>query len=398
MENKSCKAVEFNQPSAPRRIAYLVPTLAVGGTERALVALLEGLPSGDYDKHVICLSGFGPLETEARAAGATLHDLGYRRFRQDGDRKWGNLLTVPGSFSRLVRLLRRGRFSILHTMIPACNIWGALAGRLAGVPRLTCSKLSLANYRDANRVVAWLEDRTDPWFRLVHCKSQGIVEDVVRREPISRERTRVIYNGLRVEKYLGADGDAVRREWKIPPGAPVVGVLANLNSYKGHADLIATAPEILKRHPDTRFVFAGRDDGIGSSLMAQANSLGVADRVILAGARRDVPQVLAAFTMLVSASHEEGFSNVILEAMASGLPVVATRVGGNPEAVEDGKTGLVVAPRNPAELGAAVARLLDSPTESARMGELGRERARNLFSHDSMVRGMRAFYDELMAV
>jgi glycosyltransferase involved in cell wall biosynthesis len=390
--------VEFNQPSAPRRIAYLVPSLAVGGTERALVALLEGLPATDYDKHVICLSGFGPLENEARAAGATLHDLGYSRFRESGRVRWNNLLTVPRAFSRLVNLLRRERFSILHTMIPACNIWGAIAGRLAGTPRLTCSKLSLANYRDANRVVAWLEDRTDPWFHLVHCKSQGIVEDVARREPIPRGRMRVVYNGLQVEKYVGADGAAVRREWLIPADAPVVGVLANLNTYKGHADLVAAAPGILRRHPETRFVFVGRDDGIGPSLMEQAKSLGVAERVLLAGARSDVPQVLAAFTILVSASHEEGFSNVILEAMASGLPVVATRVGGNPEAVEHGRNGLIVAPRAPLELAAAVTQLLDAPGESVQMGELGRERANTRFSHEAMTRGMRAFYDELMTL
>ena len=380
----------------PVRIAYLLPTLEVGGTERALVALLEGLPSERFERHVVCLSGFGPLEAEARRAGATLHDLGYARLREGGAARLGKAATVAVTVGRLARLLRRERIDILHTMIPVANILGAFAGRIARVPRVCCSKLSLANYRDTNRPVAVLESLTDRWFDLVHCKSQGIVEDVARREPIPRGRMRVVYNGLRTEQYEGIGGELVRRELGIGPVEFVVGMVANLIPYKGHRDMLNAAAEIVAAQPATRLLFVGRDDGIGGELMAQAASLGIGENLLLAGSRRDIPQVMAAMDCLVSASHEEGFSNVIIEAMASALPVVATRVGGNPEAVDDGVTGLIAEPRSPAGLAKAVLTLIGDREGARAMGQRGRVRARELFSYGAMIRGMEEFYAELM--
>lgn len=377
------------------RIAYLLPTLEVGGTERALVALLQGLPRDGYEKHVVCLSGFGPLEAEARDAGALLHDLGYARMRSGGVARRTKAASVVVTVWRLARLLRRERIGILHTMIPVANILGSFSGRLARVPRLCCTKLSLANYRDTNRPVAVLESLTDRWFDLVHCKSQGIVEDVARREPIPRSRMRVVYNGLRTELYEGIDGGQVRRELGIEPGEFVAGMVANLIPYKGHSDMLNAAAEIMAAHPATRLLFVGRDDGIGGELKAQAAALGIGGQLILAGPRRDIPQVMAAMDCLVSASHEEGFSNVVIEAMASGLPVVATRVGGNPEAVADGETGLIVEARSPKELAKAVLTLIGDRDRARTMGQRGRVRARELFSYSAMIRGMEEFYAEL---
>ena len=384
-------------PPPPVRIAYLVPRLDVGGTERALVALLEGLPADRFEKHVICLSGYGPLEGAVRATGAELFDMGYARRRASGNGALRTALSFPAAMWRLCRHLRARRIRVLHTMIPACNVYGAIAARIARTPRVCCTKLSLGNYRDSMPLLARMEDLTGRWFHLVHCKSRGIAEDVARREPIPRARMRVVYNGIRVDEYGGPVARAAaRRELGVPEDAHVVGVVANLNAYKGHSDLIEAARRIATQLPRMHLVFVGRDDGIGGTLRAQAAEAGLPGRVHLVGPRSDIPRVMSAFDVLVSASHEEGFSNVLLEGMASCLPVIASNVGGNPEAVDDGVTGIIVPPRDPDAMAAALARLANDAVTAREMGKRGRERARAMFSHEAMVAGMVAFYDELL--
>ena len=387
-----------HSPRSPVRIAYLVPRLDVGGTERALVALLEGMPGDRFEKHVLCLSGFGPLEGAVRNTGAELHDLGYARRRAAGNSALRTALSFPAAVWRLYRYLRARRIEVLHTMIPVCNVYGAIAGRLVGVPRLCCTKLSLGKYRDSMPMLARMEDITGRWFHLVHCKSRGIADDVVRREPIPRGKLRIVYNGIRVEQYEAAwDRSAMLKELGVPDSAYVVGVVANLNAYKGHGDVIEAATRVAGQLPDLHLVFVGRDDGIGDEIRKQVAAAGLDARVHLVGPRSDIPRVMAALDALVSASHEEGFSNVLLEGMASGLPVVATNVGGNPEAVEDGVTGTIVPPRDPAAMASALAALARDPDAAHEMGKRGRQRARAMFSHEAMIAGMVAFYEELLA-
>ena len=379
------------------RIAYLTTGLEVGGSERQLVALNRGLPSDRYEKHIICMSGYGPLEAEARAAGAELHDLRYPR-AGPGNR-FGARMIVPaaGTLIRLVRLLRQIRPDILHTMMPVCNILGATAGRMARVPHLVCTKLALPVYRDGSRLIAILEDLTDPWFERVHCKSRGIAEAVGRTKRIPRERMRVVYNGLLSGTYGSASGQQVRAELGIPDSAFVIGMLANLIEYKGHADVLRAAPELVAQFPDVQFVFTGRDDGIGSSLRELAGSLGLGEKVVFTGERRDAPGILASMNLLVCASHQEGFSNVLLEAMATALPIVATDVGGNPEAVEHGVTGIVVAARAIDQLRAALLWMAGHRREASEMGERGRQRVRSLFSFEAMIHGIEALYAEVLS-
>ena len=178
----------------------------------------------------------------------------------------------------------------------------------------------------------------------------------------------------------------------------LITVLANLIPYKGHAEVVATAPAVVAAHREARFVFVGRDDGIGPSLARQAEEAGVGNRITLAGPRRDIPDVLAASDILLSASHEEGFSNVILEGMEAGLPVVATRVGGNPEAVADGVTGVIVAPRDPADMARGLLEVLSRPDKGRVLGAAGRERVSREFTYGAMIAGMREFYREAISL
>jgi len=262
---------------------------------------------------------------------------------------------------------------------------------------MVCTKLALGHYRDNSRILARLENIVDPWFDLVHCKSRAIMEDTLRREPIAPSRMRLVYNGIDLTPFQNLPPrHEIRKELGLAGDAFVVGTVANLIPYKGHAEIVDAAALLAPRYPNLVFLWVGRDDGIAAGLIDKARSLGVERHIRFLGPRSDVPRVLAAMDALLSASHEEGFSNVVLEGMAAGLPVVATRVGGNPEAVVDGETGYIVEPRNPESIAAGIEKLIVAPDHAREMGARGRDRVSREFSYEAMMRGLERLYEELL--
>jgi len=177
----------------------------------------------------------------------------------------------------------------------------------------------------------------------------------------------------------------------------VMSIVANLIPYKGHADLVdalaLAAPDLPS---GWRLLCLGRNDGIGDCLRQRAAMAGIGDNILWLGSRRDVPQILAASDIGLLVSHQEGFSNAVLEGMAAGLPMVVTDVGGNAEAVADGDTGYVVPARDPQALAAAIRRVARDPQRRL-MGERGRERIHQHFSLDACVDAYERLYEEAMA-
>jgi glycosyltransferase involved in cell wall biosynthesis len=173
---------------------------------------------------------------------------------------------------------------------------------------------------------------------------------------------------------------------QIPDDALVITVIANLIAYKGHRDLVDALALIRDQLPQPwRLLAIGRDDGIGGDLKAQAQSLGLGDNIRWLGERGDVDELLSASDMFNLPSHQEGFSNALLEAMAARLPVVATAVGGNADAVVAGETGSLVPVRDPRALAAAILRLAQDPDLRASFGEAGRRRVEQRFSLQACV-------------
>ena len=177
----------------------------------------------------------------------------------------------------------------------------------------------------------------------------------------------------------------------------MVTYVANLFAYKGHSDLVDAARRIADAFPSIRFLLVGADAGEEGNLRRRIEALGLGRNVLLVGPRPDAAAIVAASAFLVHPSHQEGFPNAILEAMAAGKAVVATRVGGIPEAVEDGRTGLLVPARDPAALAGAVLSLLRDPDRARAMGEAGRMRVEEEFSIGKMVEGIESLYVELLA-
>jgi glycosyltransferase involved in cell wall biosynthesis len=186
----------------------------------------------------------------------------------------------------------------------------------------------------------------------------------------------------------------VLRELGIPDGAPVVGNVAALTGHKDHATLLAAAARVAARRPDARFVIVG-DGELRGELEALSHRLGLERQCVFAGFRADLDRLIPAFTVFCLSSHMEGLGTSVLDAMAFGVPVVATAAGGIPEAVADGITGRVVPPRDPDALAIALVEALESPERRAAWGLAGRKRFEERFTADRLVEASLAVYQEL---
>lgn len=375
----------------PARVLFVTINMELGGTERQLCALAAGLDRRRFAPRVCCLRGGGPLADTLAAAGVPLTVLAPRaRGRAGRTRPFRVFLPQILSLSKL---MRRERIAIVHGLLPAALVTAGFAARRARVPVLVTGRRGLGRYKEGRPLLRFLENLVNRWADAVVPNSEAVLRDVLARERILPERLRVIYNGVRIPD---ASPRAGRREiLGAEIRGPVVCLVANLFPYKGHLDFLDAAGEVLRKVPETRFVLVG-DGRIRPEIERRASEPDLRGRAILLGSRPDSGEIMACADVLALASHQEGFPNVVLEAMARAKPVVATRVGGVPEAVEEGITGLLVPPRDPPAMAAALVRLIGNPGEAAEMGRRGLARVRELFSIDRMVRAHEGLYGELL--
>jgi glycosyltransferase involved in cell wall biosynthesis len=208
----------------------------------------------------------------------------------------------------------------------------------------------------------------------------------------------VIRNGIALSNFARRERSAVlRSELGFPPSARLVAVFSRLNPMKGVEYFLDAASIVAERFPDVRFLVAG-DGGSRKELEDRARRLGLEARIVFTGFRSDVRELLSEAAISVLPSLSEGTSNTLLESMAAGLPVVATQVGGNPEVIEDGVSGLLVPPRDSAEIAAAVGRLLEDEGFARRLGQAGMRRVSELFSLSGSVQQTEHLYQRLIEV
>lgn len=362
----------------PAEVLHLVTGLAVGGAEWSLARLVGRLDPARFRAQVACLHhATGPVFDALREGGIPVTDLRIER-RSD-----------PRYLVQLYRFLRRQRPDILHTWMFHANVPGRIAGRLARVPVIVSSERtmgqeSMTRYR-LNRLTQRLVDRHV-------CVSQAVAEFVTREVGVLPERVVVIPNGIDPERHAALpDRAEARKRLGLPEQRLLVGTVASLRAVK-RVDLLLDA---VARVPTAEvcIVGGGRER---AALERRAERLGIAHRAHFAGEQRDPRPWLAAFDVFALASDWEGMPNAVLEAMAAGLPVVATRVGGVPELVVPGETGLLVDRGDPAALANAIEQLsLDAPLRR-RLGAQGRARAFDRFPFARTVEQTEALYAALL--
>jgi glycosyltransferase involved in cell wall biosynthesis len=381
-------------PPAKVKICYLIGSFERGGAEGQLLELINRI---DRDQFEICVvverdNGIGRLEGRVPALKVL-----------QGDSRGSNstvrrVYEATASFSRLCRYLTAAQPEIVHALLPVPSILAAGA-RLAGkASRVIVSRRSLVNcYRPNQRLGAFADIAATRAADLVVGNCQAVIREVVSGDGVAPARTCVIYNGVDTDRFSPRQSKGLRQDLGWTEEHFVFGMIANFIAYKRHDDFVRAAVVIKQALPSARFLLVGADRGqlpAVKRLIAEAN-LG-AEVKILPGTRS--PELaFAAMDAYVCSSETEGFSNVLLEAMASGLPVIATDVGGNREAVADGCSGWLVPSRSPARIAEAAIQLA---TDSARRREFcrnGRRRAEELFSIDRMVRAQQELYTHLLS-
>jgi len=370
-----------------RKVFFLLDSLNVGGTETQAVELARRLDPVRYDVTLGCLRARGPLLEKLTGSAVDL-----REFYPKGG------VDSPGGIYQMLRLamfLRRGGFQIVHTHDLYANLLGIPAAVLARVPVIISSQRDLAHldlYRTRRRV--WLR-RLQNLSTAVLTNANAVRDAVMAEKGIAASKIRVIYNGVDLERFSAKARD---RSWLAPNAGQEkwIVLVGNMHSdVKGHPCLIAAAGTVAREFPGVRFVLAG-DGEVRPDFEQQVAQLGLQSNFLFLGRRDDVPRVLACCDIAVLPSKAEGLPNAVLEYLAAGLPTVASRVGGNAEIVQDGKTGLLVPPDHPSALAEALLRLLRDPGFAVNLGSHGRDYVTSEFSFRRMIENTDQLYTELL--
>lgn len=382
----------------PVGVAYVLPNFEQGGTEKHVLDLAAGLDRRKFAPIAIATSAGGPLEETFRTRAVPVRILPFPGISIGPHpvRMGRSIRRAADYFSAFSRILREGRVAIVHSYLPVSNILGTAAGWIGRVPVRIVSKRGLCRYKKGHPVQTILEDLANLLSGAVLVNSSAVAEEVRRHERFLGRKIRCIYNGIAAASPTPEPIGSLVPELAGQDDGPVVACVANLFPYKGHRDLVAAARIVADGLPGVRFLLVGRDAGEEEKVRALIGSLGLHRHVFLTGPRNDVPRILSSVDLVVHPSHEEGFSNVVLEAMTAGKAVVATAVGGIPEAVVHGETGLLVPPHDPARLGEALLTLLRDPERSRPMGEEGRRRVLDHFPISNMVAKTEEVYRELL--
>lgn len=296
---------------------------------------------------------------------------------------------------QLVCFLRVQRPDVVHTHLIHGDLYGTLAARLAGVPFVVSSKHNDDVFRQQGFYV-WLDRMLARRQNRIITISHHLKRFYVKVEGLPPGKIVTVHYGLAPGAFLRDtnDGANVRAEWGVPTDAPLAGVVGRLTEQKGHTYLLDAFAEVIRALPSACLLVVG-DGELRSALERQATRLGLHGNVTFTGRREDVPRIMMALDVLVMPSLWEGFGLVLLEAMAAGKPVVASRVGAIPEIVADGETGLLVPPRDPESLARALLAVLYDPAQAGEMGWRGRQRLEQQFGVVRMVEQMQALYEGL---
>lgn len=364
-----------------RKILHLITGLEIGGAEMMLLKTLPRL-QGNLDNRVCCISGHGPVGKELEKVGIPVYYLDLRNFFD---------FRIVGKFRKIVKEFKP---DILVTYLVHADLFGRIFGSIFGVKKIICSvriKLIQPKYLP----FLFLDGLTSCLVSHYHFNSQTVADMYQRYFFLPKRKITVIPNGLETEKYkISTDKNKKKQELGLPQNKIIIGCVAKLRKQKNHQCLINAFAKITQSRDDVVLLLVG-DGEERKNIENTIEKLKIKEKTFLLGNRSDIPEILQIIDIFALPTLFEGMSNAILEAMASGLPVVTTDIPENRELIENGKTGILVPAKNSVELERALQKLINNPELGAKIGNSAKEKIVSSYDIEKIVSKLNQFWASL---
>jgi glycosyltransferase involved in cell wall biosynthesis len=376
---------------SPHHVLYLIDQLwgLHGGAEGAFQRLIQLLPKTRYR----CSVGTFRLYDcfPAHHLACPIHEFPIRRVMSLG--------TLRAAFE-LARFIRRERVDVVHTFFEASDVIGGLVARMAGCPKVISSRRDMGFRRTPLERLGYR--LAAPCFDQVQTVSAAVRHEMIRADGLKPERVITIPNGIDFDSVTATNGyEALAHSFGLANRFPRIITVGNIRHVKGTDVFLRTAAEVVAHYPNAVFLVAGAlyPGDFTVSVQHMVKELRLADHVRLLDGQSEhtIWSLLKACDVFCLLSRSEGMSNALLEAMACGLPSVATAVGGNPEVLEDGRTGYLVPSENHHAAATRILELLAHPERAAAIGQEARNTAEKTYSAQRMVDAIVSEYDRLLA-
>lgn len=367
------------------KILYVIDKMTVGGAQRHLAQVIPRInKTPGFSAELCCLSRAGELGEQLSDSGVPVHVLGIDKIYN---------MPAIGKMARLKQIIRDNKIDVVHTYLFSSNVYGVWAGHEFPDVRIISSRRDTGfelKYRH-RLLLRWV----NRWVDRFMMNSNAVKANAVRLEGVPESKCITVYNG--VEAPVGrsrAERDALRQKLGFDKENLLVGMVANLRPVKDHKTFLNAAKLVLEKIPNAKFVLVG-EGSEREKLEKMVEGCGLSGHVVFVGGVSNPREYFGVFDVSVLTSKTEGFSNSIIEAMAEGVPVVASNVGGNPEVVEDGVSGFLVNPGDAEKFAERIVKLCAVAELRLKIGEAGRMRVKNSFSFDGMINNILEMYNTL---
>ena len=363
-------------------VLHLIETSEPGGSESVLAYIVKNLDSDNYSS-LVCLLGEGWLTQK-------LSELGIEYMILRNDRPYD-----PIFLKKLIQLIKRRRIDIIHSHEFMMNIYGSVAGKLSGIPMVGTVHGKLYFPEKKSRILSYK-------LAVALCSRMVLVSEDLKAFFIqtlglrNQKKLLMLYNGIDIDKYAAIkDTTQLKIELGIKADSVVACTIGSLFKVKGIPYLLEAVDKVRMSYPDFKLLIAGEGNQM-DDLQKQARALNLGDTVCFMGFRDDIPGVLSISDFYICSSLSEGLSLSILEAIAASKPVIATRVGGNPEIIQDGRNGYLVPPADSESLADKIKCLIGNANLRKEMGLESARTAREKFSLRQMILNYQNLYDQLL--
>jgi len=373
-------------------ILFVIDNLTFGGGERVFSQVIRGLNKERFGVFVASSPG-GKFEKKVAEVGMKIEPV-------DMTSRY-NL----GTISQLKRIIKTKDVQIVHSQGARADFFARIAARIANAPITISSMAMLVEGYDVGilrkNLYVLIDRWTERWVDKFIVLSEALRRALIEGHKIPPEKVVKIYNGIELDEYNPGLKEArskkleVRRELGLENDVPVIGAIGRLVWQKGFEYLIQAIPKVIEVFPETRFLIVG-EGPLKDKLKVKGEKLKVADSIIFAGFRSDIKEILTSVDLLVMPSLLEGLPMVLLEGMAMAKPIVATKIEGITEVLENGKTGLLVLPKNTDSLAEAIIQILNDKTKSNLLGQNARKMVEEKFSVEKMVEQIERLYEGLL--